>query len=293
MKLKSLQETISYAKFFLGSLTLNELHLWLISPKEYSQDKVKSFVSKYPKLKRKLILKDNPNRLKNIRLTNQKINRIHKLIFTLGKIPTIKLIALTGSLSVNNIKKNDDIDLMIITTTDTLWLTRPLALLITSFLSKRRTPNTKIITSTICTNLWLDEASLTVPKPKQNLYTAHEVLQVRPLLDKDNTYNNFISKNSWVKKYLANAFKSKSQQAGRGPTLKGVAPAAGPLAIRPKEGLSPKHLLRVGIRPLNHLAFKFQYAYMKNKITKEHITLHSAYFHPRDLYPQIKKVLQN
>jgi len=39
---------------------------------------------------------------------------------------------------------------------------------------------------------------------KQNLYTAHEVAQLKVLYGKDTTYEYFLYKNKWIKKYLPN-----------------------------------------------------------------------------------------
>lgn len=274
MKLDQVQQTIDYASFFNASLTLKELHLWLISPQLYSFKTTSSFVSQHPKLTKQLITSNHPSRLKKTRLTNKKISNLQKIISVLKLIPTIKLVALTGSLSVNNPKPNDDIDLMIVTSPHTLWITRPFVILILSLFANRRKPNQSVSNNRVCTNLWLDQTCLVVPKAKQNLYTAHEVLQAKPLFDRGSVYHQFISENSWVKKYLANAYAELTTPGV------GVPPQAKP------RGLT--WLKRI----LNLLAFKLQYVYMKSKITNEHITPHAAYFHPRNLYPKIIKILQ-
>ena len=288
MTLLEVKKTVSYAGFFNSRLTLKQLHLWLISPNKHSFKEVANFVSKHPAFQKQLISKHDP---KKTMLVNQKINQIKKLILVFKFIPSIKLVALTGSLSINNPKKQDDIDLMIVTSPHTLWLTRPLVILFTSLLSSRRKPKTKTTNNQICINLWLDQTSLTVPKNKQNLYTAHEVLQVKPLFDRGGVYQQFIKANSWTKKHLATAYATILTK--RGPTLTGAPPdngGAGPLAIGPKEGRYPQ-ILRGGTRQLNLLFFHLQHLYMKPKITNEYITPHAAYFHPRSLYPQIKKSL--
>ena len=64
MKVDQVQQTINYTSFFNTSLTLEELHFWLISPKLHSFKVISSFVSKHPKLKKQLIIDKHPNRLK-------------------------------------------------------------------------------------------------------------------------------------------------------------------------------------------------------------------------------------
>ena len=271
MKASQLQKTINYASFFNASLTLEGLHFWLISPKKHSLVEVRNLLTKHPSLKKKIISTKDKYLLKKTRLTNQKIKTVQKLVNVLKIVPSIKLIALTGSLSVNNPKKRDDIDLMIVVTPNTLWLTRPLVIFLTSTLSIRRKPRGMVTTNTICTNLWLDQLNLTVPKNKQNLYTAHEVLQTKPLFDRGGVHQQFVKKNIWTKKYLATAYNQIAKTS----------------KISPLKVSQPNWL----IEKLNLLFFKLQYLYMKPKITKEHITLHSAYFHPRNLYLKIKKHL--
>ncbi|MBU1256426.1 hypothetical protein KKA49_01960 [Patescibacteria group bacterium] len=270
MTLLEVEKTIKYSSFFGASLTLKELHLWLISPHIHSFMEVSNFISKHPALQKQLISKHDQ---KKTRLTKQKTKSIQKLISVLKCIPSIQLIALTGSLSIGNPKKYDDIDLMIITSPNTLWLTRPFVILLTSFLSKRRKPGEPLgLNNQVCINLWLDQTSLIVPKSKQNLYTAHEVLQTKPLFDRGGVHQQFIRVNSWTRKHLAAAHERKSPP--------GLCCACG----------EPRGWLK---QTLNLLFFTSQYLYMKPKITNEYITPHSAYFHPRNLYPQIKTILQN
>ena len=116
----------------------------------------------------------------------------------LSFIPTIKLVAVTGALAMNNADKNDDIDLMIVTQTNRLWLTR-LTVWLFLFAYWRRG---KKINNRFCLNLWLDETALAIKK--HNLYIAHEICQARPVLDKDGTYQKFIAANLWYKNYLPN-----------------------------------------------------------------------------------------
>lgn len=251
---KAIKKTISYAQFFDYDLTRDEIHHWLITnkiiPKKNLSSKISNTLTKKRK-QRRITSKD-------------KIKQAQKLAFILNFIPTINMVAITGSLSMDNAKVGDDIDLMIVTKDDTLWLTRPLVILLITLFFKRRLPgsNTKThFKDTFCTNLWLEQSSLKVPKTKHNLYTAHEVLQVRPILDKHHTYLHFISQNSWVKGFLANAFASHQ---------------------KPKQP-HPTSIVSTILKPLNLLAFNLQYQYMLPKITTESVNLHSAYFHPRDL----------
>jgi hypothetical protein len=105
------------------------------------------------------------------------------------------------------------------------------------------------------------------------LYTAHEVLQAKPIFDRGDIYAKFILANSWTSRYLANAYKSASSSVS---SSKSPPPPQQPtLSFRAKS----RNLF---LKFLNSFAFHLQYHYMKSKITHETITLHSAYFHPND-----------
>ncbi len=179
-------------------------------------------------------------------------------------IPMIKMIGITGALSMENCKEEDDIDLLIITDADCLWLTRLLIILFSPLLGiKRRKPKEEIVRNKICFNLFLEENHLKIEP--ENLFLAHEVCQVRPLVDKDFTYQNFLEENKWVKKYLPNATKITNHK---------------PPATNHKKCL---------LSFLDTLAFKLQYLYMKPKMTIERVNLHQAFFHPKNLQLNIEE----
>ena len=171
---------------------------------------------------------------------------------------------------------------MVVTSADTLWLTRPLVIFFLKALGLRRPTSlpehqSPRVSDKVCDNLWLDAAALALPKNKRNLYTAHEVLQAKPLFDRGNTHAKFLSANPWTKNYLANAYVAV--QSGAGQDKK--SPARTPRYSRGELRTIfawPNRLTTA----LNTLAFKLQYHYMKRKITRETITLHAAYFHPND-----------
>ncbi|MBI1872248.1 hypothetical protein HYS10_02385 [Candidatus Collierbacteria bacterium] len=269
---KAVRLTKRYASFFKGSLTDDELYHWLIIDKPCSPG---------------LLKKSFPQKSNRINKNHSKFNLARRVSSFLSSIPTIKFIAATGSLAINHAKPNDDIDLMIVTSKNTLWLTRLFVVPLIGLFFKRRYPkisNLKSqISNTICMNLWLDESALSVPVSKRNLYTAHEVLQARPLFDRGNTYAKFIHANSWTSKYLANAYKIISQ-----PHRAKTIPSS--LVIPDLIGNLFKWIPAFA-RMTNYLAFRLQYLYMKPKITNETVTLHSAYFHPRSLANDLDKYL--
>lgn len=266
--------TKKYAAFFGSRLSQRELHRWLISDKTYSEETIKKLFPKGTKVR------PDHSEAKKFALAR-------KVAKFLAFIPTVSSVAITGSLAINNSKPGDDIDLFIITRPDTLWLTRLLIVPLVGFFFKRRLPAKAAIKNSICLNLWLDESALAVPANKRNLYTAHEVLQAYPMFDKGGVYRHFLLANRWTAHYLANAYDLALKSGpGQAKKTRGTNPS------RRRGEVStvfawPNRILK----SLNAIAFKLQYLYMKKRITHETVTLHSAYFHPRDLFPKLNQHL--
>lgn len=188
----------------------------------------------------------------------------------LSQIPFVLFVGISGSLAMNNAKHSSDIDLFIITKKDTLWITRlcSLALLYIKRFQLRSAHN-KNEQNKICLNLWIDQSALTMPDMPQNAYTAHEIAQVVPLYHKMGSYSQWILKNKWISGYW-------------------------PYAV----AFSPKKLRKFQMKTavifvfLNAVFYLFQRIYMNNKITREKVTLHYAYFHPFDWGVKVMNELQ-
>jgi predicted nucleotidyltransferase len=263
----SVAKTKAYGEYFHFPLTLEETHFWLISSQKVSKSAIKRLVKP---------LTDREKRQKQALLVNTQ--KKEKLAARLQKLmrffPSILLLALTGSVAANNAKTGDDIDLLVVTKKNTLWLTRPFFLLLLSLLFKRRHPGDRSThtTNSFCPNLWLDSSSLSIPKNRRNLYTAHEVLQVRPLYEKGQTHLLFVKENSWTRHYLANAYHALSR---------------GKLKVKANNTFDALLAL------LNAIFFVFQYLYMSSKITSEKVSLHFAYFHKKDPSQSLSDHLAN
>ena len=265
-------KTLAYADIFNYPLTLSEIHRWLIHSRSISFNQLSSNLSY------QLIFSANsyfhlPNRQQLVKLRQQrlrfsqlKLTQAQKASDYLKLIPFIKLIAITGALAMNNSKKNDDIDFIIISSPNRLWLTRLLAILILELLRLRRRPRSAFSPDKICLNLFLTQSHLTLPSAQRNLYTAHELCQLRPLYNQDSTYQKLLLANPWVKKYLPHATCHLDLTINHQPRSQPSAPGSF----------------------FETLAFKLQYLYMKPKITNEQVSKNYAFFHPR---PTSKTVL--
>jgi predicted nucleotidyltransferase len=218
---------------------------------------VYSSIFKYP-----LSLKDA--RLWRIKLrknSDKKLEQAKIVTQSLQKIPFVEAVFLTGSAAAGNAGKTADIDLMIVTAPNTLWLSR---LLITFYLKYK-----KLYKNIICPNIYLDTNHLEIKL--KNLYTAHEVLQAKCLFDRSNIETLWLTKNKWTQNYLPYVYKSKIEK------LK----IENPLKI---ENCKLKILL-----PFEIAAFFIQFFYQKQRQTNESVGWGYAFFHPRDLSKGVLK----
>jgi len=145
------------------------------------------------------------NRLKNQKDSLIKENITANYIRLISHLPQIKLIGYSGSIAMKNTESDDDIDLFIITTANRIWTARFLANIIAIVLRIKRSRLDRIGANKICLNMFFDERDLILPLAKHNNYTAHEVLQMRPVVVKEDIYQRFISANSWVFQFFPNA----------------------------------------------------------------------------------------
>lgn len=267
---ESVLSTLRYTAHYDFPLTKKELWYWLMTDQSVSYpDFLKSLknVTVPKKLKPYLIEQLSADRLQKRKETARKLSKIKSALKILKKIPFVLFIGLTGSLSMDNADPESDIDLMIITQPYSLWLTRPLiAFLFWANGQDLRRSKASYTKDTICINLYLDQTSLAIPITKRNFYVAHEILQVKPLYDKDGAFDSFLLANKWVSNHYANAYIHKQQ-------------ARSQLYIS---------FSSLWLYPLNFLFYFAQKTYMSGKITNETVSLTQAFFHPKNPYTRLK-----
>lgn len=197
-------------------------------------------------------------RLMNEKFSKPKLKIAKKASKLLKTIPSIKMVAVTGSLAMANAREDSDIDLMIVTSKGTLWTTRLLSYLLLwlgGFKVRRKGESYE--KDKLCLNIWVDETNLSWAR--KNVFIAHEIFQTLPLIDKNGLYEKFVADNRWVFDYWPNAKRktktNKEKDFG--------------VLILPFLLIEP-------------LAFWVQYLRMRNKVTRELITPSKALFHPVD-----------
>lgn len=181
--------TIAYSHIFSQPLTTEEVGRRLI----YSHGKKKvvplsKIESALSELKQKKLLYQNGEywqlavsdknlaelRKKRRRITALKIKDIQPFLDFCQKIPWIRGVALTGSVSVDNASYTDDVDVMLVIQPERLWLVRPVLAFFSFLKGKRRSWNHEESNSW-CLNLWLEEDQLHLPPKQRSVYTAYEI----------------------------------------------------------------------------------------------------------------------
>lgn len=142
-------------------------------------------------------IQDQKNQKKwNVRYLTQKFTSIRLYIAIMRYIPSVRFVGLTGSSAMIHTGKHGDIDLCIVTAKNLLWTTRLILVVIGKLLGMYGTK--------ACLNLFFDESGLHIAQEKQNIYIAHELLQLVPIIDKDNVHCQLFQSNTWVKRFFPN-----------------------------------------------------------------------------------------
>lgn len=209
---EAIYNTLSYSAVFNYPLSFHQLCTYLICGEKIKTSELKIELSKLVKQK---TIRFGSNRyyLSFIKPTNwyERANNTKKLLAEnsfvfniLGLVPWLKFLGITGTAAAHNVSKSDDIDVFIITQEGRVWVTRFFVVLLLKVLGKYRTD--KAPEGKICPNIFIDESNLEWNEKAQNLYVAHEILKMIPIVNKEDIYFKFIKRNKWVFKHLNRTF---------------------------------------------------------------------------------------
>jgi hypothetical protein len=112
----------------------------------------------------------------------------------IARLPFVRMVAITGSLAVDNADEGADFDYLMVVAPGRVWLTRAMTMLIVRAAALRGV--------TVCPNYLLAESALALPE--RDFYTARELLQMRPVAGLD-VYRKMLAVNGWWRDYLPNA----------------------------------------------------------------------------------------
>jgi hypothetical protein len=109
-------------------------------------------------------------------------------------LPFVRMVALTGSLSMQNVDGRVDIDLMVITAVGRVWLGRAAVILVVRL--------ARLAHDSLCPNFVVAENALELGDP--SIYGAHELAQMVPLCGRD-MYHHLWASNPHLTRHLPNA----------------------------------------------------------------------------------------
>jgi hypothetical protein len=119
-----------------------------------------------------------------------------RFVRVLRLLPFVRMIAITGALAMNNSGTGDDIDVLIVTAPDRVWLTRAFAVALVYA--------GKLGGNTLCPNYVLSERALVLDR--RTLFVAHEFVQMVPVYGAA-VYDRMCAANGWVQSLLPNAVR--------------------------------------------------------------------------------------
>jgi hypothetical protein len=272
---KAIIKTLIYADIFNYPLKAWEIHKWLISEKGSLRQVEKALRRKDLRFRVKALrgyyfLKGRNKLVKQREVKgyySEKYLKQAQLITSLFKlVPWVKLVGVSGSLAMENASEKDDIDFFIITDSKRLWISRILLLLILELLGKRRSRTDYKVSGKGCLNLLVDIDSLA--QKNQDIFIAHEVLQMKVLWEKEGIYQRFLEENEWVFKFMPNWTSSGIE--GEGERRKGEVPAAYPLYANLFDSVE-------------EFVKWLQLRYMGKPSGEERLLAGAVYFHPHDI----------
>lgn len=204
--------TLIYSDLFNFPLRKEELWYFLKTNSTFSKKTFNYFLREAPGDIRKknglFFLKGHGEavllRKERQKISQKKINVARRVANVLSFIPTILFVGLSGSIASGNAAATDDIDFFIIVKKNKVWSSRFFILLFLEFLRVRRTKRDEHVENKVCVNLLIDETQLAFFSDRHDLYTAHEIAQIIPFINKKATYEKFLNKNQWIKDFMPN-----------------------------------------------------------------------------------------
>jgi hypothetical protein len=112
----------------------------------------------------------------------------------IAHMPFVRMVAITGALSMDSSDPGDDLDYLIVTEPGRLWLCRAFVIGLVRAAERRG--------DIICPNYFISTRALVMAE--RNLYTAHEMTQMAPVAGLE-IYDELRRVNPWVESFLPNA----------------------------------------------------------------------------------------
>lgn len=219
---EAILRSLLYADIFVYPLTIDEIHRHLVRVSA-TREEVERALEKDDWLREKVIVRPPYVALAQReeaffrRQAREEANRklwevARRYASFLAGLPFVRMVAVTGSLAVNNAPSStDDIDFMLVTTPNRVWLARLFAVILARLGHLERV--------LLCPNYVVDLDAL--HQLDHSLFTAHELAQMVPLYGYD-VYQDLLAANAWALEWLPNAFHLSHGQSVQEPPHNGL-----------------------------------------------------------------------
>jgi hypothetical protein len=207
--LNSVFHALAYADVFDYPLTAGEVYRYLPAVDASFDDVAQALAYEalfskvedcYTLLGREGIVETRRRRARVAKQLWAKAARYGRII---ASLPFVRMVAVTGSLAMNNTDEGKDIDYMIVTAPNHLWTCRALTLLVARF--------AKLEGVNLCPNYLVTTNALELEE--HSLYVAHELAQMIPLSGME-IYAEMRRLNGWMVDYLPKALKAPEMPRG-------------------------------------------------------------------------------
>ncbi len=198
--------TILYGDVFSFSMTAEEIHRFLIHDRPVPMDDIRRCLSLSPLL-RGCLIEDGgyyacADRAELIALRCDRAQAAETLWeraqhwgTMIARLPFVRMVGITGALAMQNPSDaSDDLDFLVVTAPGRVWLARAVTILLVR-LAKLRSVH-------LCPNYIVAEDALV--QQRQDLYIAHEVVQVVPVYGSA-VYRKLLRVNCWTLDHLPNS----------------------------------------------------------------------------------------
>ena len=120
------------------------------------------------------------------------------------RTPFVRMVAVTGALSMDNITGKPDIDLLVLTEPGRVWICRRMLII--------QVRLARLLGDDLCPNYILSTRNLELDQ--RDFFTAHELAQMVPLCGHA-LHSEMLARNSWASRFLPAAFQESGEKLRR------------------------------------------------------------------------------
>lgn len=218
---KSIFRTILYFDIHDYPLTAWEVWKWLYKPEGEEHERTLEHVE--AALESSEVLQDHiertegfyhligrselvPERKKRNNRVHRQLKKTERMVKLLRLFPSIRMIAIASSLATGNVHMSSDIDLVIVSKKNEIWLARLFAAGFLKLLKQR--PSMRVTRDRFCLSFFVSEESLKIEHASfgsDDIVFHYYVNSFTPIYDPYGIHERMLKENIWLARYLPHA----------------------------------------------------------------------------------------